>query len=1141
MIKIGQIVKNLIPAEAVTINHIQMLGSMVSVKYTGVNSNRVNTKMLSTNTFEQLEVLTAEGSFNFSGDPVRFALFAEAERINSAYQFDPLFAVNCSIIDPLPHQVEAVYKFLLPQPKIRFLLADDTGAGKTIMAGLLIKELMMRGLAERILIVTPGGLTKQWQEDELGIKFNIPFKLVNRSLFSSDPNVFHTSPLIVTSIDFISREDILNVASNSNWDLIVFDECHKLSAYDYGEKQYLSQRYKAAQTLSQQCEHILLLTATPHRGRSDTFKKLLQILDEDIFATNEIASTRVKELGQNGINKFFIRRLKEDMKDWKGNPLFKQRFTKTIAYELTPEEKELYDSVTRYLTKKKEEASETKNIHVSLALTVMQRRLVSSIAAIKNTLCRRWQSLQGIVDEVHKNPNIWNQRYKIEAAFNQVQDIDDFDELEDTERDALENIMSDPKKFRLFTTAKSLQELQQEATEVKRLYEMAQSLYNRNQAEKKFIQLQELLRSQDVIDNEKLVIFTEHKDTLLYLEERLRNDGLTVATIHGGKLVDERREAQWAFAKPETQILIATDAAGEGINLQFCRLLINWDIPWNPNRLEQRMGRIHRYGQKQDVLVFNMVASNTKEGKVLERLLTKLDIIREGIGDDRVYDVIQDVLENISLEAIINSVFNGNETALDEFLAQDNETLTLRFTQKIKEQKENLAHSSVDYKDARILKENSDEKRLQPIYIRLFFEKAFKQLGGEYTELRDSIYRIDKLPEPMVQTLRNDYNIFADAIRQIQFCFDKQIFLDYQTVSDLGIVHYINPGNPVFDSLIKVVRNQFKEDMLMGTVLISPDDTEEYLAFFVKSQIVDNRPSKTEDSITDERLLMVCQNKNGDFNSTSPAKFIDLHAPAVFTKPIVPPEIVSQDDVVQWSFENMTIKQFEETQIHVINDTQARANYLESAFTQVILDLSVSISELQAKVLLGDSKVQEKINKMQARISELILKKQARLQNMELMSQLSPKAPEVLGCAYVIPLTKVEYLGHYGMSRDDEVEAVAMIVAIDHEKSVGWTPLDVSANNEGYDIRSISPEELKRYIEVKGRSGADGSVMLSENEMNRLAQLGDSAWLYIVTNCKTIPELFRIQNPAKALSFEKILKGVQYFLPMNEWKTKLGK
>ncbi|MDP3442855.1 MAG: helicase-related protein, partial [Ignavibacteria bacterium] len=809
-----------------------------------------------------------------------------------------------------------------------------------------------------------------------------------------------------------------------------------------------------------------------------------------------------------------------------------------VAYELTPEEKELYDAVTHYLIKKKEEASETKNIHVSLALTVMQRRLVSSIFAIKNTLYRRWQALQGIVDELHQNPNLWSQRYKIEAAFNQIQDIDDFEELEDSERDALENIMSDPKKFRLFTTAKSLQELQKEASEVKRLFEIAQSLYNRNQVEKKFLQLQELLTSENVIDGEKLVIFTEHKDTLLYLEERLSNDGYHVVTIHGGKLVDERREAQWAFAKPETQILIATDAAGEGINLQFCRLLINWDIPWNPNRLEQRMGRIHRYGQKQDVLVFNMVASNTKEGKVLERLLTKLDIIREGIGDDRVYDVIQDVFENIPLDAIINSVFNGKETSLNEFLAQDNETLKIRFSQKIKEQKENLAHSRVDYKDARILKENSDEKRLQPIYIRLFFEKAFKQLGGEYTELRESIYRIDKLPYLIIQTLRNDYNIFADAIRQIQFCFDKQIFLDYQSIGDLGKVHYINPGNPIFDSLVKVVRNEFREDMLKGTVLISPDDSEDFFAFFVKSQIVDNRLSKKDDNIADERLLMVCQNKNRSFSLTSPAKFIDLHAPAVFTKPILPPEVVSQDAVVQWSFENITLKQFEDTKIHVKSDTEARVNYLESAFTQVILDLQIQIQDLQSKVLLGDTKVQEKILKKHDRISELILKKQTRLLNMKLMSQLNPKAPEILGCAYVIPLTQLEYQGHYGMSRDDEAEAIAMATAMDYEKFVGWTPVDVSANNEGYDIRSISCEELKRYIEVKGRSDNDGSVMLSENEMNRLAQLGDSAWLYIVVSCKSTPELYRIQNPAKALTFELKSKGIQYFLPMEEWKTK---
>ena len=1135
----GQIVKNLVPNEPVTINQVQPLGNMVSLKFTGVNTNKSNTKVITVSDFEQLEVLAEEGSFNFKGDPTRFALFAEAERINSAYQFDPLFAVNCSIIDPLPHQVEAVYKFLLPLPKIRFLLADDTGAGKTIMTGLLIKEMMMRSLVERILIVTPGGLTKQWQEDEMGLKFNIPFTLVNRSIFSSDPNVFHTAHRIVTSIDFISREDVLNVASNSHWDLIVFDECHKLSAYDYGSKQYLSQRYKAGQVLSQQCEHLLLLTATPHRGRTDTFKKLLQLLDEDIFATDEIASTRIKELEHNGINKFFIRRLKEDMKDWQGQPLFKNRYTKTVAYKLTPEEKELYDDVTRYLSQKKEEASESRNIHVSLALTVMQRRLVSSIFAIKNTLERRWKALQGIVDEVNKNPNLWNQRHKLDG-FN-VENIEDFEELEDDERDALENILSDPRKFRLFTTAKSLQEIQQETREVKKLFELAQTLYNRQQEEKKFQELQALLKSQGVLDNgEKLVIFTEHKDTLLYLEERLtKSGGYKVATIHGGKTVDERRQAQWDFAAPHTQILIGTDAAGEGINLQFCRLLINWDIPWNPNRLEQRMGRIHRYGQKQDVLVFNMVANNTKEGKVLERLLTKLDIIREGIGDDRVYDVIQDVLENVNLEAIINSIFNGKETALDEFLAQDDEQLKVKFKQKIQEQKKKLAHSTVDFKDARILKENSDEKRLQPIYIRLFFEKAFQYLGGEFTELRKSIYRIDKLPEEVIQTLRNDYNIFADTIRQIQFCFDKDVFLDYQNIGDLGKVHYINPGNPLFDSLVKVVRNKFREDMLKGTILISPDDKEDYFAFFVKSQIVDNRESKKDDSIADERLVMVYKKKDEDFQLTSPAKFIDLHPPTEFVKPIEPPPVISNDEVVQWSFMNITQKQFDDTKVHVQKDSSDRKYYLESAFTQVIMDLQVQIQELQGKVLLGDTRVQEKIIHKQKRITELIDKKHTRLENLELMAQLSPKAPEVLGCAYVVPLTQIEYHGHYGMSRDDEAEAIAMKTAMDFEIEEGWQPTDVSANNEGYDIRSISPDDLKRYIEVKGRSGADGSVMLSENEMNRLAQLGDAAWLYIVMNCKSSPDLNPIQNPAKALKFKLISKGVQYFLPMEEWKSKI--
>lgn len=773
MIKTGDIIKNLSPNETVVVDKIKRLGSQYSLVFTGINSNRRSSKILNEQQLSALEVLTSDGEFNFKGDPEKFVLFAEAERINSAYQFDPMFAINCSIVDPLPHQVEAVYKYLLPQPKIRFLLADDTGAGKTIMAGLLVKELIMRKIVKRVLIVTPGGLTKQWQEDEMGVKFNIPFKLVNRSVFSSEPTVFQTSNFIVTSIDFICREDVIQVIEKNIWDLVIFDEAHKLSAYEYGEKIYKSKRYEVAHIISKQCEHLLLLTATPHRGRKDTFKRLMQLLDEDIFATDDLATERVRELSLNGVNKFFIRRLKEDMKDWNGTSLYKKRYTKTVSYNLTPDEKRLYDAVTNYLTKRKKEANETKNIHVSLALQVMQRRLVSSIYAIRNTLQKRWLALQELSDELDKNPSLWKQRIKLEEF--EVTNINDLDELDDEERDVLDNIMADPKKLKLFTTAKSLSEIKVEAGEVKSLFEMANTLYNKQQEEQKYTELKKLLTSQGVIEGEKLVIFTEHKDTLLYLQERLSNNGYHVAIIHGGMSVDERRESQCRFMTPDIQILICTDAAGEGINLQFCRLLINWDIPWNPNRLEQRMGRIHRYGQKSDVIVFNMVAGNTREGVVLEKLLTKLDIIREQLGDDRVYDVIQDVLKGISLNSIISSVLNGQENELDIFVDRNTDELGNLFQESINNKNNEIAHSTVDYKDARQLKDDSDEKRLQPIYIRLFFERAFKHLGGQFREIADNIFQITYIPDIIVQKLKELYNIYAENISELYFFFDKNL------------------------------------------------------------------------------------------------------------------------------------------------------------------------------------------------------------------------------------------------------------------------------------------------------------------------------------------------------------------------------
>lgn len=1139
MVAIDNIVVGLLPNEAAKITKIKTLGNMISLSYVGVNSNQGGSKVLSQSQVDSLQILTTDGEFNFKGDPQKFVLFTEAERINSAYQFDPLYAINCSVVDALPHQVEAVYKYLLPQPKIRFLLADDTGAGKTIMTGLLLKELMMRNIIERVLIITPGGLTKQWQEDEMGIKFNIPFKLVNRSIFSAEPTVFQNNNLIVASIDFICREDVLNTLDNTSWDMVIFDEAHKLSAYDYGERTYRSKRYVAAEHLSKLCDHILLLTATPHRGRSDTFKRLMQLLDEDIFATPDLAAERVKELSDDGINKFFIRRLKEDMRDWEGNPLYKSRFTQTASYELSPEEKRLYDAVTRYLTQRKAEASESKNIHVTLALQVMQRRLVSSIFAIKNTLEKRYKALQGLVELLRTNPSLWNQQSRLRAdEIDDIHTIDDYDDLDDKEREAIDTIMADPRKLKMFTTAKSPQEISREAQEVKALFDLSSELYNNEQEERKFKELKELLRSQGVVDGEKLVIFTEHKDTLIYLQKRLSNNGYKVEVIHGAMAVDERREAQSRFRQPDTQILIATDAAGEGINLQFCRLLINWDIPWNPNRLEQRMGRIHRYGQQNDVVVFNMVANNTREGVVLKKLLDKLDLIRNHLGDDRVYDVIQDVMENVPMEAIIAAVFNGEDTDFSAFIDQDVAVLQELFKKSIENQHNRIAHSRVDYSHARELKEFSDERRLQPIYIRQFFEKAFSFFGGEYREIRNGIYKITTIPDVIAKYLKDNYRLAVSQLTELIFFFDKHQFLKYQENNpSYGRAHYINPGNPLFDSLVAVVRDQFRTDAIRGTVLVSPEDTESYFAFFIANRITDNRENKNGTNIANERLSLVCQNIDGDFSQTSPAKFLDLCPPVEFAKEITPPAVTREDDVIEWSFTNITQPLYRETLARVQRDAAKRREYLESAFQQLIIDASEKINELQGRLFFEEGdRLEQQLNLLTQRIEGFKEKRKARIEELNNMVELSQSEPEVLGCAYVVPLTAVEYHSNFGMSRDDEVEAIAMDVAMQYERDHGRDPIDVSGDNVGYDIRSKASDGTKRYIEVKGRASTDG-VMLSENEHNRLQQLGTRAWLYIVTNCKTEPSINIIQDPANVLSFQEQSRGIQYFLPLEEWQA----
>lgn len=1124
-LKSGNIVKNLISSEPVEITDITDFGDDVSIEYTGVNSRTNGDRILPKNELAKLELISRKGTFDFSGDPKKFTLYTEAERIKSAFQFDPLFAVNCSIVDPLPHQVEAVYRYMLPLPRMRFLLADDTGAGKTIMTGLLIKELILRGLIERILIITPGGLTKQWQEDEMGLKFNFQFKLVDRPVFNSDPNIFNNSNMLVTSIDFIRNDDVGNVVKDSTWDLIVVDEAHKLSAYDYGVKRYKSKRYEALEALAPQCEHLLLLTATPHRGRHDTFRNLLQLLDEDIFSTNELVTERINNRDDEVTNKFFIRRLKEDMTDWNGEPLFKPRHTKTIEYELTPEEKNLYDRVTRYLTARKQEANEQKNIHVKLALMVMQRRLTSSIYAIMKTLQNRYKALHGLIELINRNPSLWKQRMKFDFEFD---DYDDYSELTDEERETLEHIFADPRKFRLFTTARSIQQIQEERDQVRELKELAEDLYHNNTEEQKLQRLRQFLTDENVSGGRKLVLFTEHKDTLDYLERKLTNQGYSIQTIYGQKSVDERRKAQDEFAG-DSQILLATDAAGEGINLQFCNLLINWDIPWNPNRLEQRMGRIHRYGQKEEVYVFNLVAQNTREGKVMQRLLQKLDVIREQLGNDRVYDVISDVFEGVNIEDILQSTLDGEVNEYNT--AIENNLTTENVSRKIKEQKEKLTSIPIDFGKARELMDDSVEKRLIPIYLERFFTKSYQALGGTIRR-EEEFVRLSDLPLDIKEVLKLKYNTKYD-ISRLMFTFQKNVFLDKRKTGRYEKLYYLNPGNPIFDAVVDVVLASFKEEALKGTILVSPEDKEPYFSYFVRSQIIDQTRNQ---NVANEKLALVCGN-DGQWTITSPAKLIDMVSPNEFVKKITAPPPSDQGEIVKWCFSNITNPQFQQTQKKVKEDIVLRKQYMNEGFTSLVYSYTSELSELRQKLLLGNEKIQEKVEKLERKIADIDERKIQRTKELDQRMRLDRKSPKVIGAAYIVPLSQVEYQSHYGMSRDDEVEEIAMKVAMDYEKDQGWICEDVSSQNLGFDLKSVNPELVKRYIEVKGRAG-EGPVMISENEMNRLRQLGESAWLYVVSHCKSHPRLYRIKDPGNELNTEEKSKGVQYLVPMSEWKVK---
>ena len=1152
----GDIVSGLEPSELVEIQRIAPFGSKTLVEGVGVQSRRVVKRPLATDELAALVKVRGQ-NHTFAGDANIFLLGAEAERIRIAHQFDPLFAVNSSIVDPLPHQVEAVYRYLLPLPRIRFLLADDTGAGKTIMTGLLIKELSFRGVIQKILIITPGGLTKQWKEEELQEKFGLYSRLVNRASFDAEPGQFsrYEEGIFIVSIDFLARnEGCLKAAQETQWDMIVVDEAHKLSAYEYGRKLDKSARYEAVEALESKTDHLLFLTATPHRGRKDTFRRLLLLLDRDLFQKDEHVAQRVQEQaasygqsiedfeGERPIsrarNRFFLRRLKEEMVDWDETPLFKPRHTQTVGYDLTPEEKDLYDEVTRYVRSKRKEAKAKKNRNVELTLMVMQRRLASSLYAITRTLRRRLGALNEVLEilaDPHRTEADKKRLLRGPTDASDPRDISEYEQLTEDDRER-----TDQRIFRQVLTDDPAQ-VEEERDEVERLHQMADSLKHHREA--KFSELLTVLDSSDVIraEDEKLLIFTEHRDTLTRLTERLEGMGYAVVTIHGQMDVDARKEAQRIF-RTKAKIMVATDAAGEGINLQFCRYMINWDIPWNPNRLEQRMGRIHRYGQNDDVWVYNLVAQNTREGMVIQKVLSKMDVMREQLGSDRVYDVIDEWLDEVPLVKLIEQAIDAE----DSVVIRTNTDAVLKAASReraerlIALQRKTSLASRLDLRAARELRDASDERRLQPMFIQRFFERAWTACGGTI-QMDDHfpVWHIGATPSPLVALSRERRAPVSEKY-DTPFVFDKQLVSVASKVRVPERTKLIGPGHILFDTLIEWAVRQAHQEFAKGALLVDPNIAKPQRIWLVRSTIDDGRVESRK-RLAHERLAIIGQDHMGT-RATSPSYLLNCLPPD--GNPAMPdlPER-STEDIQAWTYEEITEKQLAQVQEVRAEECNLRREYLNTAFTDLILELQGELNDLQQAHLFGDENV-EKRDRLRTRIEELKNRKAERLKELDLMMRLSANLPDVLTQAVVVPAPAAVIEGEerapskgFPMRRDDEVEAIAMDVAMRYERGRGWTPTDVSQDGEHYDVRSEGPDGEKRFIEVKGRS-VTGAIILTGPEVDKLHQLAGRAWLYVVTFCKEKqPRLRVIRDPISHLNPEMLYRQVQFLVEEADWAS----
>lgn len=1111
MLKLEEIRKNaavsgLEPGQVVRIVTTEPVGENALTVYYKLADGHLRERMLFRSDEVNLSLAQAGRPWAFDAPGEEFKLAVEAHRIHLAHLFDPMMAVHTSNVEPLPHQITAVYESMLPRQPLRYVLADDPGAGKTIMAGLFIRELLMRADARRVLIVAPGSLVEQWQ-DEMFEKFGLSFTLFARDQVdqSRSGNPFEDVDLMVARVDQLARSDELKEKLlHSRWDLVVIDEAHKLSASYFGSKVNKTKRFLLGELLGSITRHFLLMTATPHNGREEDFQLFMSLLDSDRFYGKF----------RDGVHKVDVsdlmrRMVKEDLLKFDGTPLFPERRAYTVNYQLSDLEAALYTAVTEYVKNEFARAEKLadggRKGTVGFALTTLQRRLASSPEAIYQSLKRRLAKLRRRVEEEKLYQR--GQLLADTVANAQTDDIWDAAEaLTPEDYEEFEEEVVDQA-----TAAQTIQELEAEIVTLAALEEQARQVAHSG-LDRKWDELSRLLQDTPEMREpngrqRKLIIFTEHRDTLNYLNHRiagLLGRDQAVVVIHGGIKREDRRKVQELFRNdPEVRVLLATDAAGEGVNLQNANLMVNYDLPWNPNRLEQRFGRIHRIGQTEVCHLWNMVAAETREGDVFQRLFEKLQVEREALGG-RVFDILGEVFEEKSLkDLLIEAIRYGSDPQVQARLLTIVEGVldTPRLEEIIR--RNALCEEVLDANRLFAVRdemEKAEARKLQPFFVRAFFERAFKQLGGDLRPREQGRFEIPHVSSVIRErdrqlSGRDRRNLDPVLQRYERVCFEKK----HVRLPNRPQAALIHPGHPLMQAVTDLTLEAHRNKLKQGAVLIDPADPglTPRVVFMVDHSV---REGADPTQVVSRHIQFVEVDPTGQASHAGWAPHLDLEAPTPADLALIPDVLEApwiaqdlenlalrhaSDQLVPQHFEEVRSRREQsvsKTQFAVRERLIKEINYWSDRYTKLQTDLQAG------------KEVRLTLDNVRRTIDELTARLELRQKELEAMRHVVSATPVVLGGALVIPagLLKQRQGGDPDWTADAlaraRIEQVAMQAVMEAERALGHQVIDVSQQKCGWDVTSIPrPGDgslpTSRHIEVKGRALGQTTVTVTRNEV----------------------------------------------------------